>query len=826
VNAAGATVTIINIQNVGTRYSVDFTPSGYTPTQGGIHTHFYYNTEANSVMDKMFSGPSPYSLDTTTKPAGATQLCAIVAEANHAVIAGSGNCFDLPSSSQTSSSSSFSSQLSAVASVGAPTLGGYFGSAITGFLGGALPSIATTQSGLASGTVAYFTSGYNLPVVGTIQGQVFIPNQGQIIPLTATIGNATGTLSVNIAGQSSLKLTIPTNFSPAPVSVGGSITINTGGNNQNSSSNSSVVDYNYCLDQSGQKHMIQTKGAALQRSINIKGVGGGVGISNSSDSTNISCSDLGNLCLDISSEQYAIKTKHDTVKNSVGNIRREIANSSSNSTFKDFSVDFCEQFINELPANLSTTPAVKNAIKTKGDGKNITPVVSNTELVKFDDGTHLTIARKGWDGSIKGITAGDQLLIEEPCQGSFGQVALTFKKGINEGGLKLTEIDQNNLFPNLVGDLSNGCNMSITGFDKDDVSEARVYLGDDFVEKTRNPGGQVVGNSKSIKDVEDLVVQEIEKATSGLKDTLKTQVRLAAGPCKFPYLCGDEEDYALGLETDSGELFSFDSNNSAIPTIDSWSWGTSNPSTGTGGGMGAGKVRLLDLSFTASTKNYVGHVTLIKQRTDGDKKYIGTVTIVKKGEPNSSIDISQYQPILDVFQNTINVIEQAVGPCKPPYLCDFVSIEAKTGRVSLIKGKQTQGATFGERVNAGLQQAGGALANGVDSPTNSSRKFFRVVQNGRLVNQETGEFLQAQYSNSPWKNADIAIDENGDYYVSIPSAFKQFAITKGVLDYSIEKGSTIKLARTGGFSDISFGTRLVLFLILASFITIKTYEKN
>jgi hypothetical protein len=606
-------VAITNIKIIGTQYSVDFTPSGYTPTQGETHTHFYYNTEENIIMNKMFSGPSPYSLDTTTKPAGATQLCAIVSEANHAVIANSGNCFDLPSPDPTNTSSSSSSQLSAVASVGTPTLGGYFGSPITGFLGGVLPNIPTTQSGLASGTVAYFTSGYNFPVVGTIQGQVFIPNQGQIIPLTATIGNATGTLSVNIAGQPSLKLTIPTNFSPAPVTTGGSITINTTGNNQNSSYNSSVVDYNYCLDQSDKKHVIQTKSADIQRSINIKGVGGGVGISNSNDSTNISCSDLGNLCLDISSEQYAIKTKHDTVKNSVGNIRREIANSSSNTTVKDFSIDLCEQFVNELPANLPTTPALKNAIKTKGVGKNIEPVVSNTELVQFEDGTHLTIARKGWDGSVKGITAGDQLLIEEPCQGSFGQVALTFKKGINEGGLKLTEIDQNNLFPNLVGDLSNGCNMSITGFDKDDVSEARVYLG----------------------------------------------------------------------------------------------------------------------------------------------------------------------------------------------------------------------SNFGERINAGLQQqAGGALANGVDSPTSNTRKFFRVVQNGRLINSETGEFLQAQYSNSPWKTADIAVDNNGQYYVSIPSSFKQFAISKGVLNNSIEKISNISLTRTGGFSDSSFGTRLVLFLLIASFITMKTYEKN
>jgi hypothetical protein len=821
VNAGSSpTVLITNIKIMNAQYSVAFTPYGYVPTQGGLHTHFYYNTEANTVMDKMFSGPSPYSLNTSTKPTNAVQLCAIVAEANHTVIANSGNCIDLPSAGQSNSSSSSMVVSSSFAS---QTLGNYNGSPLVGVLGGTLPYITLTGSTFSSGTIAYFTSGYNLPIIGTIQNDIFIPNQGQIIPLTATIGTATGTLSVNVVGQPSLKLVIPTNFSSTQASTGGIITINTVGGSQNSSSNSSVVDYDYCLDQSGQKHVIQTKSSSFQRSINIKGVGGGVGISNSNDLTNVSCADIGNLCLDISSGRDAFKTKHDTVKNSVGNVRREIAISSSNSTIKDFSVDFCEQFVNELPANFLTTPAVKNAIKTKGNGKNITPIVPYTDLVEFGDGTQLTIARKGWDGSIKGVAAGDQLVIEEPCQGSFGQVALTFRKGIKEqglkitendqtnlsrkgiteGGLKLTEIDQNNLFPNLVGNVTNGCNMSITGFDKDDIAEARVYLGDDFVNKL---------NSTSDSRSQTEKINTLEKATSGLKDTLKTQVKLIGGPCKFPYLCNND-DYEVGLESEDGELFSWGASNSGIQSVDSWSLGATNSTSTGGSGMSVSKVSVQDLHFAANSKNYVGHVTLIKQRTDGDKKYVGTVTIVKKDEPDTSVDFRrQYEPLLiRKFQEASDLVEQINGPCKPPYLCNSVtdvSVDAKTGHVTLIKGKQTQGATFGEKVNAGLHAAGGTLAN------------------GKLINPSTGLAFTAQYSNSPWKTADIAIDEDGQYYVLIPSAFKQFAITKGVLDSSIEKPSNIALTRTGGFSDLSFGVRLVLFLLLASFTTVKTYEKN
>lgn len=90
---------------------------------------------------------------------------------------------------------------------------GYNGSPVTGNLGGTLSNITISQYGITDGTAAYFTSGYNLPITGTIQGSQFVPNQGQIIPLNATIGTATAILSVNQTNKPSLSVSIPTNFS-------------------------------------------------------------------------------------------------------------------------------------------------------------------------------------------------------------------------------------------------------------------------------------------------------------------------------------------------------------------------------------------------------------------------------------------------------------------------------------------------------------------------------------------------------------------------------------------------------------------------------------
>jgi hypothetical protein len=85
------------------RYVVEFKTVGFTPGLPGIHIHFFFDTFAAEQSGDtagnrlMYGGASPFT-DYTQKdrPAEATQLCALVADTDHTVIEGSGNCFVLP----------------------------------------------------------------------------------------------------------------------------------------------------------------------------------------------------------------------------------------------------------------------------------------------------------------------------------------------------------------------------------------------------------------------------------------------------------------------------------------------------------------------------------------------------------------------------------------------------------------------------------------------------------------------------------------------------------------------------------------------------------
>jgi hypothetical protein len=85
-------------------YLVEYETFEYTETLPGMHVHFFYDTvsEENAGIPGsgpwiLYGGPRPfkeYSLN--SRPAAATQLCALVANQNHSIQPGSGNCFDLP----------------------------------------------------------------------------------------------------------------------------------------------------------------------------------------------------------------------------------------------------------------------------------------------------------------------------------------------------------------------------------------------------------------------------------------------------------------------------------------------------------------------------------------------------------------------------------------------------------------------------------------------------------------------------------------------------------------------------------------------------------
>jgi hypothetical protein len=98
-----ATITGISVDSQG-RYVVTYQTSGFTEQLPGTHLHFFFNTVSPDQVGVtgagnrlMYGGPSPFTgYAVADRPAGATQMCVLVANPNHTIIPGSGNCFDLP----------------------------------------------------------------------------------------------------------------------------------------------------------------------------------------------------------------------------------------------------------------------------------------------------------------------------------------------------------------------------------------------------------------------------------------------------------------------------------------------------------------------------------------------------------------------------------------------------------------------------------------------------------------------------------------------------------------------------------------------------------
>jgi predicted Ser/Thr protein kinase len=97
-------VLITDIRLNGSTYLVDYETFGYTEMLPGQHVHFFYDTVPPSQAGSPGSGPwavwgGPRPFDgyhTGNRPAAASQLCALVANPNHSIIMGTGNCFNLP----------------------------------------------------------------------------------------------------------------------------------------------------------------------------------------------------------------------------------------------------------------------------------------------------------------------------------------------------------------------------------------------------------------------------------------------------------------------------------------------------------------------------------------------------------------------------------------------------------------------------------------------------------------------------------------------------------------------------------------------------------
>jgi hypothetical protein len=70
----------------------------------GQHVHFFFDTvppEEAGVPSAglwfVYAGPSPFTgYGTADRPQGANQMCILVANQDHSVIQGTGNCYNLP----------------------------------------------------------------------------------------------------------------------------------------------------------------------------------------------------------------------------------------------------------------------------------------------------------------------------------------------------------------------------------------------------------------------------------------------------------------------------------------------------------------------------------------------------------------------------------------------------------------------------------------------------------------------------------------------------------------------------------------------------------
>jgi serine/threonine protein kinase len=101
---AGPYVRINSIRIEGGYYIVEYETFGYTEVLPGVHIHFFFNniTPENAGSGGtgpwyLWGGPRPFNgYAVGDKPADATQMCALQANANHTINLGTGNCVDLP----------------------------------------------------------------------------------------------------------------------------------------------------------------------------------------------------------------------------------------------------------------------------------------------------------------------------------------------------------------------------------------------------------------------------------------------------------------------------------------------------------------------------------------------------------------------------------------------------------------------------------------------------------------------------------------------------------------------------------------------------------
>ena len=101
---SGRTAYITGITIAGDAYAVSYGVSGYTQQLPGSHVHFFFDTVPVSQAGVpgsgpwiLYAGPSPFTgYKVSDRPSGATQMCILVANSDHSIEPGTGNCWPLP----------------------------------------------------------------------------------------------------------------------------------------------------------------------------------------------------------------------------------------------------------------------------------------------------------------------------------------------------------------------------------------------------------------------------------------------------------------------------------------------------------------------------------------------------------------------------------------------------------------------------------------------------------------------------------------------------------------------------------------------------------
>jgi hypothetical protein len=100
----GGWARINGITAVGGVYQIAFETQGFTYSLPGIHVHFFFDTvpvaQAGSPGGgpwAVYGGPSPFTgYRVSDKPGAARQMCILVANPDHSIRPGTGNCVALP----------------------------------------------------------------------------------------------------------------------------------------------------------------------------------------------------------------------------------------------------------------------------------------------------------------------------------------------------------------------------------------------------------------------------------------------------------------------------------------------------------------------------------------------------------------------------------------------------------------------------------------------------------------------------------------------------------------------------------------------------------